>query len=77
MALGGFSTLTPEQRGRCLLLGIDIITGSQERPGMWFITHIEDGLKVLVDKDNVIMKYTSADEALQDYILNKDKYKWV
>ena len=76
MSLGGFSTLTPEQRGRCLLLGIDVVTGAEELPGVWFITHIENELKVLVDKTGEMKKYKSVDEAILDYTRNQSRYTW-
>lgn len=77
MAVGGFNTLTQEQIGRCHLLGIWVHTGMPMAKDSWFVSRQVDGnLTLMIGKDGEMLKYKTADEAIDDAALNMSTYTW-
>ncbi len=74
MSLGGFKTLTLEQQGKCLLLGIGVDRLPTEQA--WWVYKEGPPLAVMCTQDENVVKFYSVDEAIEHVALHGHKYKW-
>lgn len=56
---------------------LDILVEYLTPTGQWVVWRRDPAdILILADGNLVALSYSSPDEAIEDYVKNKDKYKW-